>query len=69
MPKPYHNATIGPVAGSSHFTRNINAHLLIEEGIRGGVAMITRRFAEANNENVESFDPNKNLPCSAGIPY
>lgn len=39
-----------------------DAHILIEEGIRGGVAMITRRFAEANNENVESFDLNKDFP-------
>ena len=34
-------------------------HLMIEQSIRGGVAMITNRHATANNPLVGNYDPNK----------
>ena len=34
-------------------------HLMIEQGLRGGIAMITHRHAEANNPYMDSYDENK----------
>ena len=36
-----------------------NMHLLIEQRIRRGVAMITNRHTTANNLLVGNYDPNK----------
>lgn len=42
---------------------DLDMHLFIEKGIRGGVAMISHRFAQANNKYLpESYNPEK--PCS-----
>ena len=40
------------------FTEN-DMYLIIELGIRGGVAMIINRYAKANNPVVDGYDPNK----------
>jgi hypothetical protein len=32
-------------------------HLLIEKGMRGGISMVSRRHAKANNPYVEGYDP------------
>ena len=34
-------------------------YLMVESGIRGGVSMITKKFAEANNPYVDDYDPSK----------
>jgi hypothetical protein len=34
-------------------------HLMIEQGLRGGIAMITHRHAEANNPYLDSYDAGK----------
>ena len=34
-------------------------YLMIESGIRGGVSMITKKFAQANNPYVDDYDPAK----------
>ena len=42
-------------------------YYLIDEGIRGGVAMITTRFARANNPLVAEYDPSKPTSWIKGL--
>ena len=37
-------------------------HLFIERGLHGGISMVSKRHAKANNHLVDGFDPEK--PCS-----
>ena len=34
-------------------------HLLVEKGLRGGISMVSNRYAKANNPLLQDFDPNK----------
>ena len=34
-------------------------HLFIEKGLRGGISMVSKRHARANNPSVETYDPQK----------
>ena len=36
---------------------DIDLHLFIEAGIRGGVSMITRRFEKSNVPGEDGYDP------------
>ena len=35
---------------------NIDMHLFIEKGMRGGISYITKRHSKANNKYIESYD-------------
>ena len=37
----------------------INMHLFIEKGMRGGMSYISKRFSKANNKYMRSYDNNK----------
>ena len=39
-------------------------HLFIEKGLRGGISMVSKRFAKANNPMVEGYDPTSPPPTS-----
>eukprot|EP01050_Picozoa_sp_SAG11_P000429 SAG11_NODE_13_length_26388_cov_67.360341_1_plen_79_part_00 len=39
-----------------HLT-DYDMHLFVERGLRGGIAMISHRFAQANNKYVPGYDP------------
>ena len=34
-------------------------HLMVESGIRGGISMISNKYAEANNPYLEEYDPDQ----------
>ena len=38
---------------------DIDQYLFLESGIRGGISVITERFAEANNPMLKTYDPTK----------
>ena len=39
-------------------------HLLVEQGLKGGISMVSKRYAKANNPLLEDFDPNKKVVIS-----
>ena len=39
-------------------------YLLVEKGLRGGISMVSNRYAKANNPLLEDFDPNKKVVIS-----
>ena len=36
-------------------------HLLVEKGLRGGISMVSNRYAKANNPPLEEFNPNEKV--------
>ena len=38
---------------------DLDMHLLIERGMRGGISMVSKRYAKANNPLLEGYDPSK----------
>ena len=40
-------------------TSDIDMHLLVERGMRGGISMVSKRYAKANNPLVPEYDPSK----------
>lgn len=41
---------------------DIDMHLMVENGIRGGISMISQRYAKANNSYIQGYDETK--PCN-----
>ncbi|GFV88582.1 uncharacterized protein TNCV_1243921 [Trichonephila clavipes] len=38
---------------------DLDMHLFVERGIRGGISMISHRFSSANNKYLDSYEENK----------
>ena len=38
---------------------DIDKYLFIEKGLRGGISYIAKRYAKANNEHINNYDPKK----------
>ena len=51
------NAALRMTGVELEHIRDPNMHLFIEAGIRGGVSMISKRYARANNKYLSNYDP------------
>ena len=38
---------------------DIDEHLFIEKGLRGGISFMCKIFSEANNKDIKNYDPTK----------
>ena len=38
---------------------DLDMHLFVERGMRGGISMVSKRYAKANNPQVQGYDPSK----------
>ena len=38
---------------------DVDMHLMVERGIRGGIAMISNKYGKANNKHQDNYDSSK----------
>lgn len=48
---------------------DIEIHQFLEQGMRGGISMITHRYAKANNKYLQDYDPEKPIYKDANNLY
>ena len=53
------DALLKPTGVEVELLTDIDMHLFIEKGLRGGISIASRCFAKANNPNVPDYDPGK----------
>ena len=58
-PGLFYDACLEKTSINLELIRDPNIHLMLENGIRGGISMITHRHSIANNKYMENYDPSK----------
>ena len=58
-PGLFYDACLKKTSINLELIRDPNMHLMIENGIRGGISTIIHRHSVANNKYMESYDPSK----------
>ena len=53
------DATLNSTGVKLEKISNINMHLFIEKGLRGGTSYIVKRYAKVNNKYMKNYDPTK----------
>jgi hypothetical protein len=53
------DAALKKTGGCLDLITDTNMYLMVENGIRGGISTITKRYAESNNKYMTNYDPEK----------
>ena len=53
------DATLNMTKVELEFISDADIYFFLENGIRGGVSYISKRYGKANNKNLKSYNPNE----------